>query len=161
MSTGWRDQDFHVLSWTTNHQGKKPGTSTEKTIGFVKMRSEQAMRPKSLRALWWWWWWGFAAGVQCTTSAFGEQPRRMLKVIHRFGKHCSCHLQGECVFATAMFAETLSNLQYSTRLIPDRWSSGLYNVQTSASVQRDCLNFSNIRLLCLWRTMWGVTVTQN
>jgi hypothetical protein len=30
---------------------KKPGTSTEKTIGFVKMRLEQAMRPKSLRAL--------------------------------------------------------------------------------------------------------------
>jgi hypothetical protein len=30
---------------------KKPGTSTEKTVGFVKMRSEQAMRPKSLRAL--------------------------------------------------------------------------------------------------------------
>jgi hypothetical protein len=29
--------------------------STEKTIGFVKMRSEQAMRPKFLRALWWWW----------------------------------------------------------------------------------------------------------
>jgi hypothetical protein len=30
---------------------KNPGTSTEKTIGFVKMRSEQAMRPKSVRAL--------------------------------------------------------------------------------------------------------------
>jgi hypothetical protein len=30
---------------------KKPGTSTEKTVGFVKMRSEQAMRPKSLRTL--------------------------------------------------------------------------------------------------------------
>jgi hypothetical protein len=29
----------------------KPETSTEKTIGSVKMRSEQAMRPKSLRAL--------------------------------------------------------------------------------------------------------------
>jgi hypothetical protein len=32
-------------------RGKKPGTFTEKTIGFVKMRSEQAMRPKSLTAL--------------------------------------------------------------------------------------------------------------
>jgi hypothetical protein len=21
----------------------------------------------------------------------------MLRIIHRFGKHCSCHLQGECV----------------------------------------------------------------
>jgi hypothetical protein len=30
---------------------KKPGTYTEKTIGFVKMRLEQPMRPKSLRAL--------------------------------------------------------------------------------------------------------------
>jgi hypothetical protein len=30
---------------------KKPGTAIGKTIGFVKMRSEQAMRPKSLRAL--------------------------------------------------------------------------------------------------------------
>jgi hypothetical protein len=29
----------------------KPGTSTEKTTGFVKMRSEQAMGPKSLTAL--------------------------------------------------------------------------------------------------------------
>jgi hypothetical protein len=28
----------------------KPVTSTVNTIGFVKMRSEQAMRPKSLRA---------------------------------------------------------------------------------------------------------------
>jgi hypothetical protein len=25
MSTGWRDQDFHVLSWTTNHQEKERG----------------------------------------------------------------------------------------------------------------------------------------
>jgi hypothetical protein len=30
---------------------KKPGMSTEKTIGSVKMRSEQAMRPKSPTAL--------------------------------------------------------------------------------------------------------------
>jgi hypothetical protein len=29
----------------------KAGTSIKKTIGFVKMRLEQAMRPKSLRAL--------------------------------------------------------------------------------------------------------------
>jgi hypothetical protein len=29
---------------------KKPGTSTEKTIGSVKMRPELAMRPKSLRS---------------------------------------------------------------------------------------------------------------
>jgi hypothetical protein len=30
-----------------------------------------------------------------TTSAFGDEPRGMLKTIRRFGKHCSCHLQGE------------------------------------------------------------------
>jgi hypothetical protein len=51
MSTGWRDQDFHVLPELPTIRGKKPGTSTENTIGSVKMRSEQAMRPKSLRAL--------------------------------------------------------------------------------------------------------------
>jgi hypothetical protein len=28
---------------------------------------------------------------------FQDEPRRMLKIIERFGKHCSCHLQGEYV----------------------------------------------------------------
>jgi hypothetical protein len=37
------------------------------------------------------------AGVQCLTSTFGDEPLRMLRIIQRFGKHCSCHLQGECV----------------------------------------------------------------
>jgi hypothetical protein len=32
--------------------------------------------------------------IQCTISAFGDEPRRMPKVI-RFGKQCSCHVQGE------------------------------------------------------------------
>jgi hypothetical protein len=31
----------------------------------------------------------------CTTSAFWDEPRRLLKVIRRFGKQCSYHLQGE------------------------------------------------------------------
>jgi hypothetical protein len=31
-----------------------------------------------------------------TTSAFGDESRRMLKVFRRFGNHCSCHLQGKC-----------------------------------------------------------------
>jgi hypothetical protein len=31
------------------------------------------------------------------TSDFGVGPRRMLRIIRRFGTHCSCHLQGECV----------------------------------------------------------------
>jgi hypothetical protein len=33
----------------------------------------------------------------CVTSAFGDEPRRMLRIIQRLGKHCSCHLQGERV----------------------------------------------------------------
>jgi hypothetical protein len=34
---------------------------------------------------------------ECTTSAFVDEPRRMLRIIKRFGKHYSCHLQGEYV----------------------------------------------------------------
>jgi hypothetical protein len=34
--------------------------------------------------------WVFAAGVHCKTSAFGDEPRQMLKVIQSIGKHCSC-----------------------------------------------------------------------
>jgi hypothetical protein len=33
-------------------------------------------------------------GLQCITSAFGDEPRRMLRTIQRFGKQCSFHLQG-------------------------------------------------------------------
>jgi hypothetical protein len=33
----------------------------------------------------------------CTTSAFEDKPHRILRIIQRFGKHCSCHLQGEYV----------------------------------------------------------------
>jgi hypothetical protein len=32
---------------------------------------------------------------KCKVSAFGDEPRRMLKVIQRFDKHYGCHLQGE------------------------------------------------------------------
>jgi hypothetical protein len=57
----------------------------------------------------------------------------MLKVIQRFRKHCSCHLQGECVLVgcfwkplkAAVFAETLDNRQHSTRLIPENRSRTL------------------------------------
>jgi hypothetical protein len=38
----------------------------------------------------------FTAGVQCATSAFGDEPHLMLRIIQRFGKRCNCHLQGEC-----------------------------------------------------------------
>jgi hypothetical protein len=34
--------------------------------------------------------------VYCVTLAFVDELGRMLKIIRRFGKHCSCHLQGEC-----------------------------------------------------------------
>jgi hypothetical protein len=30
--------------------------------------------------------------LSCTTSALGDEPRQMLKIIRRFGKRCSCHL---------------------------------------------------------------------
>jgi hypothetical protein len=33
----------------------------------------------------------------CATSAFGDEPRRILRIIRRFGRHCSCHLQYEWV----------------------------------------------------------------
>jgi hypothetical protein len=37
-------------------------------------------------------------GYTCETATFGDGPRRMLILIGRFGKYCSCHLQGEYVF---------------------------------------------------------------
>jgi hypothetical protein len=37
------------------------------------------------------------AVIECITSAFGDEPSRILKIIQRFGKHCICHLQGEYV----------------------------------------------------------------
>jgi hypothetical protein len=30
-------------------------------------------------------------------SAFGDEPHRILRVFQFLGKHCSCHLRGECV----------------------------------------------------------------
>jgi hypothetical protein len=38
-----------------------------------------------------------AAGVQCGTLAFRDVLCQVLEVIQNFGKHCSCHLQGEYV----------------------------------------------------------------
>jgi hypothetical protein len=34
---------------------------------------------------------------RCVTSAFGDEPRQILRIIQRFDKHFSCHLQGEYV----------------------------------------------------------------
>jgi hypothetical protein len=45
---------------------------------------------------------------------FRDELRQMLKVIHRFRKHCIWHVQGE----SNMFAETLNNFPHSTRLVP-------------------------------------------
>jgi hypothetical protein len=69
-------------------------------------------------------------GFICTTSACGDEPRPILKIIKRFGKHCSCYLQGEYVMVGRswqpyMFPETLDNLQLSTRLIPESLSCTL------------------------------------
>jgi hypothetical protein len=53
----------------------------------------------------------FAAGVQCITSAFGIEPRRMLRIIQRFGKHCNFHLQDE---AEVTHVDVLSLVIYLT-----------------------------------------------
>jgi hypothetical protein len=45
----------------------------------------------------------------------------MLSINQRFGKHCSCHLQG-LKMATAIFAEMLTNAQHSMWLTPKRQS---------------------------------------
>jgi hypothetical protein len=39
----------------------------------------------------------------CTTSTFGDEPFRKLKVIQCCSKHCSCHLQGEYVYILPTF----------------------------------------------------------
>jgi hypothetical protein len=33
----------------------------------------------------------------CVILSFGVEPHWMLRIVQRFSKHCSCHLQGECV----------------------------------------------------------------
>jgi hypothetical protein len=55
--------------------------------------------------------------VGCATWDFGDKPRRMLRIIQRFGKHFTLKM------ATAMSAETLDNCQHSTLLIPENRSS--------------------------------------
>jgi hypothetical protein len=37
----------------------------------------------------------YAAGSQCTSSAVSDEPRRRIKVIRRFYKYSTSHLQGE------------------------------------------------------------------
>jgi hypothetical protein len=54
----------------------------------------------------------FEAGIQCITSAFGVEPRKMLSIIQRFGKHCSCHSQGECVVVGRILSALYSSFTY-------------------------------------------------
>jgi hypothetical protein len=55
------------------------------------------------------------------TSAFRDDPHRMLKVIQRFGKQCSCHLQGESVlfwsFWKPFIEQALGGWLYVTNMI--------------------------------------------
>jgi hypothetical protein len=44
------------------------------------------------------------ANALCITSAFGDEPRRMLSINQRFGNHCSCHLRGEYVVGRVLEA---------------------------------------------------------
>jgi hypothetical protein len=60
-----------------------------------------------------------AAGVQCTSSAFGDEPRKM---------------------ATAFFAETLDTFQLSTRLIPESRSCPLPSGVLRRVVSEDSLH---------------------
>jgi hypothetical protein len=68
------------------------------------------------------------------TSAFGNKPAVILKVFQRFGKHCSCHLQGYVLGGpnseddTAMLAETLRN-QHSSWRIPESRNSSCGNLR--------------------------------
>jgi hypothetical protein len=40
---------------------------------------------------------GFRGWSSICNFGFRGEPRRMLTIIQRFGKYCSCYLQGECV----------------------------------------------------------------
>jgi len=37
----------------------------------------------------------YKTSVEYTTFFSGDTPREVLIIIHRFGNHCSCYLQGE------------------------------------------------------------------
>jgi hypothetical protein len=54
--------------------------------------------------------------IQCKNSAFRDEPRRILKVIQCFGKHCSYHLQAEY---SSWRWQLQCDFQHSTRLIPE------------------------------------------
>lgn len=51
--------------------------------------------------------------ISCLISTFGDDIHQMLRIIHRSGKHCSCHLQD---------AKTLDNSQHFIWFIPESLS---------------------------------------
>jgi hypothetical protein len=51
----------------------------------------------------------------CVTSPFGFEPRRMVRIIKHFGRHCGCHLQVECAVFWA-FLKTVCGA--GSRLLP-------------------------------------------
>jgi hypothetical protein len=82
------------------------------------------------------------------TSAFGGEPRRMLRIIQRVGKHCICRLQGECVVvgrnkrpksytltaAARSKGQELKNLLLSVEV----WTSNLVVLAVVILMLRDC-----------------------
>jgi hypothetical protein len=48
--------------------------------------------------------------THCSTSVFGDEPRRMLKVIQCFGKHRCCHFQGECVLVECFWKPSIEQV---------------------------------------------------
>jgi hypothetical protein len=55
----------------------------------------------------------------CVTWAFGDRPRRMLWIIQRFGKHYSCHRQGESV--GMCFFKASPGWRWQLQCFPKRW----------------------------------------
>jgi hypothetical protein len=52
----------------------------------------------------------------CVTLAFGCEPCRMFSVNQRFGKHCSCHFQGEIIHWSPAAKTYGQELQYKAYL---------------------------------------------
>jgi hypothetical protein len=77
----------------------------------------------------------------------------MLSINQRFGKHCSCHLQGTFTLktGTAIFAETLVNTQHSTLHTPESRSYTFRMSCLFGHKQYTCLKYSS---LLFWDAEW-------
>jgi hypothetical protein len=53
--------------------------------------------------------------VHFATYVFGDEPRKMLKAIQRFDKHCSCLLQGECLLVARLWKP------YTEQVVGGEW----------------------------------------